>query len=150
MTLAVGADGVHLRSDDVSPETVRQVGAECRAGTPARALANATVAVSCHSLREVREAQQHGLDFVVFGPVFEKKQAARIEPAGLAALRGAAGSGIRVFALGGITLQNAPACIEAGAAGIAGIRLFQENDIGDVVRTLRQVNGFFCNPKSGV
>jgi thiamine monophosphate synthase len=39
--------------------------------------------------------------------------------------------------LGGVTLQNAGSCLQAGATGIAAIRLFQENDIATVVRLLR-------------
>jgi thiamine-phosphate pyrophosphorylase len=42
-----------------------------------------------------------------------------------------------VLALGGVTLQNAESCMHAGAAGIAAIRLFQENDIATIVRKLR-------------
>jgi thiamine monophosphate synthase len=36
-----------------------------------------------------------------------------------------------------VTLQNAESCMHAGAAGIAAIRLFQENDIATIVRKLR-------------
>ena len=42
-----------------------------------------------------------------------------------------------MLALGGVTLQNAESCMHAGAAGIAAIRLFQENDIATIVRKLR-------------
>ena len=44
---------------------------------------------------------------------------------------------IPVLALGGVNLDNADSCMKAGAAGIAAIRLFQENRIDDVVRALR-------------
>jgi thiamine-phosphate pyrophosphorylase len=138
VALAIGADGVHLRSRDVSPEIVREVWAQREADTPARRSADGvTVAVSCHSLAEVQEAEKHGADIAVFAPVFEKKDTPNAAPAGLGALREACRAKIAVFALGGITLENAQACIEAGAAGIAAIRLFQDNDVGEVVRMLR-------------
>jgi thiamine-phosphate pyrophosphorylase len=75
----------------------------------------------------------------VFAPVFEKKDAPETQRAGLAALREACGAKIPVLALGGVTLQNAALCLDAGAAGIAGIRLFQENKVADIVCALRTI-----------
>jgi len=133
IAIAVGADGVHLRSDDLSPSHVRAIWAEPGTGTRARV----TVSVSCHSAEDVRRAAADGADFALFGPVFEKQGAAQIGPAGLDNLRHACKEKIPVLALGGVTVENAQSCLDAGAAGIAGIRLFQENDISKIAELLR-------------
>ena len=133
IALAVGADGVHLRSSDIYPKDVRKIWRE------ANGAKDPVVAVSCHTEAEVIAAKQSGADFVVFGPVFEKSELAEIHVAGLQGLGSACRHDIPVLALGGVTLTNAQSCIEAGAAGIAGIRLFQKNEIEEMVKTLRDV-----------
>jgi thiamine-phosphate pyrophosphorylase len=103
----------------------------------AREKAVPVIAVSCHAEQEVARAASAGAAFAVFAPVFEKRDFPHLRPAGLEALRDVCRQPIPVLALGGITLENACQCVDAGAAGIAAIRLFQENDIADVVRRLR-------------
>ena len=139
VALAVGADGVHLRSDDVSTQQVRSIWKKCGAGAPARAVSprDPLVAVSCHSPAEVAQAAANAASFAVFAPVFEKKDTPGTQPAGLALLKQACQQKIPVLALGGITIANARSCVQAGAAGIAAIRLFQENNIAEVVSKLR-------------
>lgn len=134
VALAAEAEGVHLRASDVSPQEVRTIwrgaGALARETSPQDPL----IAVSCHSPQEVAEAAANAASFAVFAPVFEKNNAPGFE---LEALREACRSQIPVLALGGVTLQNADSCLQAGAAGIAAIRLFQENNIAAIVRALR-------------
>jgi thiamine-phosphate pyrophosphorylase len=91
------------------------------------------IGVSCHSPEEVAQAAANSASFAVFAPVFEKKDA---QPAGLNLLGEACKAKIPVLALGGVTLSNAHSCLEAGAAGIAAIRLFQENNIAEVTQRL--------------
>jgi thiamine-phosphate pyrophosphorylase len=138
LALAVEADGVHLRSNDVSPQEVKAIWTKCGARARANLPQAPIIAVSCHSPAEVTQAAASAATFAVFAPVFEKKDAS---PAGPIALRQACATRIPVLALGGITLFNAHACLEAGAAGIAAIRLFQENDIAKVVKQLRSHTG---------
>jgi thiamine-phosphate pyrophosphorylase len=143
VALAVGADGVHLPSGDLRASEVRALwGSATR--TSQLAIRNFAIGVSCHTAEEIAAAESQGADLAVFGPVFEKIGAE--EPgksgAGLAALRAACTRGAHttampVLALGGVTLANAKDCIRAGAAGVAGIRLFQQNDVARVVRELR-------------
>jgi thiamine-phosphate pyrophosphorylase len=95
------------------------------------------IAISCHSPQEVFQAEKNQATFAVLAPIFEKKDAPGKPPQGLEALAQASHAKIPVLALGGITLQNAHSCLQAGAAGIAAIRLFQENDIATIVRRLR-------------
>ena len=93
--------------------------------------------MSCHSPSDAARAATNRANFAVFGPVFEKKHAPGSRPAGLETLREACRADIPVLALGGITVNNARSCLDAGAAGIAAIRLFQENEVAEVVRILR-------------
>jgi thiamine-phosphate pyrophosphorylase len=148
VSLAAEADGVHLRSDDILPSEVRKLWS-CGAGTLARenSLQNPIIGVSCHSPQEVAQAARNKANFAVFAPIFEKhvpeqsafnkKDPRHVQPTGLSLLAEACRSQIPVLALGGITLENAHSCLEAGAAGIAAIRLFQENDIPEVTLKLR-------------
>jgi thiamine-phosphate pyrophosphorylase len=149
VALTAGADGVHLRSDDLSPQEVRAIWRKSQAGTAALghsaagALTSASpeqplIGISCHSPAELANAEENSATFAVFAPVFEKKDIPGTKPAGLSQLHQACQSRILVLALGGVTLENAQSCLKAGAAGIAAIRLFQENDIDKVVRSLRQ------------
>lgn len=116
-TGVAGAAGVHLPSGSPAARTWRAI-------VPTGFL----IGVSCHSVDDVRNAEAEGADYVVFGPVFPpRSKTARVEPRGLEGLaRAAAAVKIPVLALGGVTRENSAACVSAGAAGIAGISLFQE------------------------
>jgi thiamine-phosphate pyrophosphorylase len=132
VALAAGADGVHLPSgaEELTPHEVRSIfSAAGRAQRPC-------ISVSCHTLPEIEAARQQQLDCILFAPVFEKKTVQRNRPemsqilpgTGLALLKQACDLGApnSVFALGGVTAGNAERCIQAGAAGIAAIRLMLE------------------------
>jgi thiamine-phosphate pyrophosphorylase len=139
VALASGADGVHLRADDVTPQEVRAIWKKCGAGASARELSprEPLIGISCHSPEEVKQAEAAGATFAVFAPVFEKKNLPKADPAGLTQLREACKMKIPVLALGGVSLENAQSCLQAGASGIAAIRLFQENNIAETVAALR-------------
>jgi thiamine-phosphate pyrophosphorylase len=134
VALTSGADGVHLPADgrDAADTRSRWMQASDR---------KAIIAVSAHTVAEVRAAAQ-GADFAVFAPIFEKLHS-DMPGIGLNALRAACEASserhFAVLALGGVTVANAGDCLAAGAAGVAGIRLFQSGDIVETVRRLRHM-----------
>lgn len=116
VALAAGAAGAHLPAGSPAPHIWRGI-------TPPGFL----LGVSCHTLDEVRSAQDQGADYAVFGPVFAPgSKTTGLEPRGLEGLAQAARAvRIPVLALGGISATNAEDCLQAGAAGVAAISLYQ-------------------------
>lgn len=127
---ACGAAGVHLTASSLSPRIVRATfGKEFLIG------------YSAHSEEEVLRACEDGAHFAFFSPVFDtpSKQSYG-PPQGVEALRRVVekSSGFPVLALGGIDLGNVGAVIEAGAAGVAAIRLFSNREsLADVVAKIK-------------
>ena len=71
-----------------------------------------------------------GADMALLSPVFATESHPEARPLGLEVLAAACQTAgkMPVYALGGVNLTNAASCIEAGAAGVAGIRMFLGED----------------------
>ena len=121
LALAVKADGLHLGAEDGSLAATRK-----RLG-PARVLG-----ASCYDqLERALEAERLGADYVAFGSFFPSSVKPGAVRAPLALLRDAKRRlSVPVVAIGGITLDNAPQLIAAGADGIAVVSaLFGADDV---------------------
>ena len=131
IALGAGANGVHLTTQSLNAETVRKTFGD-----------NFLIGASTHSLAEARVARDGGADFIVFGPVFETVSKPDYgAPVGVERLAQVARelTGFPVLALGGITSETGARCLEAGAAGIAGIGLFSRTDeLRSIVCAMRQ------------
>ncbi|MDT5272934.1 MAG: thiamine-phosphate pyrophosphorylase, partial [Acidobacteriota bacterium] len=113
---AAGCDGVHLTTSSLDASTVRRVFGE-----------EFLIGVSAHTLQEARTARDGGADFAVFGPVYDTpSKRAYGPPAGLGTLMKVALelSPFPLVALGGVSVEQVKDVLQAGAAGVAGIRLF--------------------------
>lgn len=123
VAIAAGAHGVHLTShpDELTPQQVRELFMHAGLHAP-------IVGVSCHTPSDIARARHNAADFILFGPVFEKRIDGELVTEGVGlealALACAIAEQVPVLALGGVTEENSGACLAAGAAGIAGIRTF--------------------------
>jgi thiamine-phosphate pyrophosphorylase len=145
VALAAGADGVHLTGADILSSDAHALAAKSH---PAGQF---LVAASCHSAQEVRLAEAHGANFAVLSPIFEKMNAVTTgigleelhqsackdkEPDPRVEACGTCGS-FPVLALGGVNMERASLCAASGAAGVAGIRIFQQcPDMPALVRSI--------------
>jgi thiamine-phosphate pyrophosphorylase len=137
VALAERAAGVHLGEQSLPVTEARRL---LRAQEHIREF---LVGISCHSLEAAQAAAQAGADYIFFGPVFATpSKAAYGAPQGLTRLAQVCRSvPVPVLAIGGITLEEAAACLQAGAAGVAAIRLFQDaENVSQVVQTLRELS----------
>lgn len=126
-----GAAGVHVGQDDLPVGVVRAILKD----------PGAIVGVSTHTPEQVDAAVGDSPSYIAVGPIFgtatkETGYGAR----GLSLVRhAAAASRIPVVAIGGITLDTAPAALEAGASSVAVISdLFTGGDPEARVRAYLQ------------
>jgi thiamine-phosphate pyrophosphorylase len=122
VALAERADGVHLGENGLPVSEVARLTAMQAARK------DFLVGVSCHSLEAAKSAASGGAGYIFFGPVFATpSKFAFGPPQGVERLAEVCRAvSLPVLAIGGITLENAGACLAAGASGIAAIRLFQD------------------------
>lgn len=136
VAMAADAGGVHLGEAGLPVNEVRRLVQERNLQSDFH------VGVSTHSLEAAMEAQKAGADYLIFGPVFATPSKSGYgTPQGLGELERVCQSvSLPVLAIGGVTLENAGACLAAGACGVAAIRLFQDAaDPTAVVTEMRQM-----------
>lgn len=110
LALRIGADGVHVGREDMSPQLARELLGP-----------NALIGATVHTLAELAALQGQNIDYIGVGPVFgTQSKDTGLPPLGLNSLSEiCAQSSWPVIAIGAITRQNAREVIAAGAAGIA-------------------------------
>jgi thiamine-phosphate pyrophosphorylase len=110
LVLALGADGVHLRSGSLPVVAARRLLG-----------ADRLIGVSAHSADDVARAESDGADFAVLGPVYETPSKREYgPPIGLRAIEEAGRRcRIPVFAIGGMTVARVVDVRKAGAYGVA-------------------------------
>ena len=111
VALAVNAAGVHLGQDDLPPDAARKLLGD-----------KAIIGYSTHNVAQARAAATLPIDYIAIGPIFQTATKAKPDPEvgldGLRAVRDAVGD-VPLVAIGGITLANAAAVIDAGADSVA-------------------------------
>jgi thiamine-phosphate pyrophosphorylase len=128
IALVTSAHGVHLSSspDELTPTQVRSLYTTANQPAP-------HITTSCHTLADIQRVHLHQVDAILFAPVFEKPlpHQQSLPGQGINRLSAAclAAAPIPVYALGGVTSENARSCLEAGASGISGIRLFHRSPL---------------------
>jgi thiamine-phosphate pyrophosphorylase len=135
VALACGADGVHLPSDGLPLEAVRQA-------VPR----GFRIGVSTHSPEEARMGIETGADLVVLGPIFDTPSkrgfGPPLGPAVFGKLPPAAETGVPVYAIGGIDARTVPRLLPftSRITGVAAIRWVQEAaDPAEIVRMVEEV-----------
>jgi thiamine-phosphate pyrophosphorylase len=125
LALAVEADGVHLGQNDLPLAEARAI------------MGKKLIGVSTHRPQQVKEASEGGADYLGFGPIYPTSTKVDHEPiVGIEGLRNIRPlSRLPLFAIGGITPENATVVLRAGADGIAVISAIL--DAADIAARVR-------------
>jgi len=137
LAIAVGADGVHVGRDDAGVDEAR------------RRMPGAIVGASCYADAALAaRAAAAGADYVAVGSMFASPTKPHAPRAPLSLIEAAQrASGLPVAAIGGITLENAPTLVEAGAHLLAVISsVFDAADVREAAQAFARL---YEAPRSG-
>jgi thiamine-phosphate diphosphorylase len=130
VAIAADADGVHLGQDDFPIPLARKLLGESR-----------IIGGSAATLEEAQSCLAEGADYIGFGPVYPTASKADAGPVtGIKLLKQAVEAiSLPIVAIGGISADNTPEVIRAGARGIAVISaVCCHKDPEQATRALRQ------------
>ena len=132
VALAVGADGVHLGQEDLHYREARRLLGEKK-----------IIGITVNTPEQALEAARLGADYLGVSPIFATRTKPDAgEPAGLTLLREIRRRvSLPLIAIGGITLDNAPSVIEAGADGVCAISAVVTRP--DVRGAIKEFQGLF-------
>ena len=129
---AAHAEGLHLPENEISVADARlSLGFHTPMGR------------SVHDLEGAQRAAAEGANYLLFGAVWQTPSHPERSGAGLDALRAICQLvSVPVFAVGGVNADNAPQCLDAGAAGVALISgVWDAPDVAARVREIRAALG---------
>ncbi len=107
---AVGAQGVQLSAEDLTPSDARRI------------LTRGWIGCSVHSREEAAAAVDAGADFLVVGTIYPSESHPDRPAAGIGLVSEVATQGLPVIAIGGMTPARAREVRSAGGYGVAAIR----------------------------
>jgi thiamine-phosphate pyrophosphorylase len=131
VALAVDADGVHLGQEDLHYREARRLLGEKK-----------IIGITVNTMEQAVEAARLGADYLGVSPIFATQTKPDAgEPAGLDLLREIrALVSLPLIAIGGITLDNAPDVIEAGADGVCAISaVVTQPDVGEAIAEFQKL-----------
>jgi thiamine-phosphate pyrophosphorylase len=124
----VGADGVHVGQSDMPYREARTIVGDA-----------AIVGISTHSVEQIKQACKLKPDYVGMGPVYATPTKKNPDPVvGLDGMKGMlAAATVPAVAIGGITLENLPSVLAAGALNFCMVRpLTQTRDPEKVLKEI--------------
>lgn len=128
--LAVDADGVHIGQEDLPASITRRIIGKDK-----------IIGVTVHSVQDAIEAEKNTADYIAVSPIFNTTTKLDAQsPVGLKVLSDVrAAVSIPVVAIGGITLENAPAVVKTGVDAICAISAVLTKDVEEEIRKFQKL-----------
>jgi thiamine-phosphate pyrophosphorylase len=126
----VSAEGVHVGQDDPAISEVREIAGPDR-----------MVGKSTHSVDQAIRAFYEGADYIGYGPIFATPTKPDYPPVGLEEIRKVHDAvRIPIFCIGGITLNNLPEVLAAGARRVVMVSgLLLANNSASYARSAKEL-----------